>query len=384
MTERELAGRRIVLILNTFEIGGTERQVLLLARYLARDAGAAVEVWGLRNPGPLSDRCEDLGIPTRIVPVRWDAQTGHGPVGLVKLWVALHRARPDAVLSFTAIPNVACGLLAPTATSGCCIWNQRDGGFHIDDSPRARKAIAGADRFIANSEDGRRFLQSVGAPSTRIDVIENGVELPEPEQTRDAWRERLHVAPDAVVCAMVANLNRDKDHETLLAAWATVMSALRDAPVRPVLVLAGAPLDSATRVWSAVDRLGIIDDVRMPGPVDDVAGLLASVEIGVLSSRSEGCPNSVLEAMAAGLPIAATDIQPIRDVVGTDQQRFLSPPGDADALATRLMALIASEDARKILGNVNRLRARERYSVERMGSRFAEVIASVVTGSDRT
>ena len=115
---------------------------------------------------------------------------------------------------------------------------------------------------------------------------------------------------------MVANLHVYKDHATLLRAWQLVVPRLAATGRSAVLVLAGRPESSAPTVSALADELGIAQSVRFAGPVDDVTGLLSAVDLGVLCTRTEGSPNAVLEYMAAGLPIAGTELPAVRECVG--------------------------------------------------------------------
>ena len=110
-----------------------------------------------------------------------------------------------------------------------------------------------------------------------------------------------------------------------------------------------------------VDRNG-----RFAGHITDVPGLLSAVEIGVFSSRSEGCPNGVLECMAAGLAVAGTDIEGVREIVSPNGFHLLAPPGDARELAQVILGLASDPGKRSIIGERNRSRVREHYDAQRM------------------
>jgi glycosyltransferase involved in cell wall biosynthesis len=122
-------------------------------------------------------------------------------------------------------------------------------------------------------------------------------------------------------------------------------------------------------------NLGIQDNVRFLGQVADISILLGAIDLGVFSSRFEGCPNGVLECMAAGLAVVATDIPGIREAVGPSVYRFLVPPGDAEALANKIIELAADPCLRAELGKLNAHRAREVFSLERMGKQTADLIS---------
>jgi glycosyltransferase involved in cell wall biosynthesis len=126
--------------------------------------------------------------------------------------------------------------------------------------------------------------------------------------------------------------------------------------------------------------------------VDDVAGLLGACDMGVLSSRSEGLPNALLESMAAGLPVVATDIAGVREALGIDEDRedrdapgeaCLAPVGDSAAMAQRILALMRVPQQRAALGAANQRRIASHFAVDRMGSRVAMLIADQLAGEVR-
>ncbi|HEV2837062.1 MAG TPA: glycosyltransferase family 4 protein, partial [Pyrinomonadaceae bacterium] len=115
----------------------------------------------------------------------------------------------------------------------------------------------------------------------------------------------------------------------------------------------------------------------------DVSGLLNASDVSVFSSRSEGCPNAVLESMAAGLPVAGTDIQGIREVVGPRGVQFLAPAGDADSLAAVLISLASDPELCARAGAENRSRIRERYDATRMCRETSELLTNIYSENER-
>jgi glycosyltransferase involved in cell wall biosynthesis len=166
---------------------------------------------------------------------------------------------------------------------------------------------------------------------------------------------------------MIANLHANKDHATLLKAWRLITGEQR-----AVLVLAGRHYGAYESLVELTNELGIANNVRFTGYVSDVSGLLSAADLGVFSSRSEGCPNGVLECMAAGLAVAATDVEGIREVLG--DKRFLAPPNDADRLAQIILELAADPELRTTVGAANQKRIKARYNAQRMCEDTANLI----------
>jgi glycosyltransferase involved in cell wall biosynthesis len=179
---------------------------------------------------------------------------------------------------------------------------------------------------------------------------------------------------------MVANLSPFKDHATLLRAWRSVVDAEAGLGGRALLLLAGKPFQPVAPLEALAVDLGVAAHVRFLGQVMDVAGLLAACDVAVLSSPREGMPNAVLEAMASGRPVAGTDNAGIRNAVGSAGAPFLAPPGDAAALAERILRLARNPTLRARIGEAHRHRIAAEFSVERM---CREMVALLEGGLSR-
>jgi glycosyltransferase involved in cell wall biosynthesis len=366
-----LSGRRIVFVLGNLELGGAERQALMLARYLKEHERAHVEVWGLTKTGPVAGICEELGIRSRVL-----SYPLHG-ISLqanVKTCELLRDAKPDILLPYTFTPNVVCGLIWHNTGARLCVWNQRDEGRRP--LPASIEALAAGITpvFVSNSAAGAHFLTGkLGVEAEKVTVIPNGVSLAAPELDRRAWRERLAVDDQCFVACMVANLHANKDHATLLRAWRKFVTEFNER--KALLVLAGRHDGAYESLALLASELKIDDSVRFTGPVSDVSGLLSAVDLGVFSSRSEGCPNAVLESMAARLPVVGTGIAGIRDVVGPAGARFLAAPEDADGLAAAMLTLANDPPLCAEIGENNRERVRNNYDSLRMCKETAALLA---------
>jgi glycosyltransferase involved in cell wall biosynthesis len=376
-----LAGRRIIIVLTELELGGAERQAMLLARFLSEEQKALVEVWGcLGEPGRIATLCEQYGIPWRLVPWPWADTRQERLKRIAKFAWTLRRARPDIILPYLIFPNVVCGQVWRLTGARACIWNQRDEG--IGRMPRAeRRAARQVPLFISNSQGGADFLvDKLGARRERVRVIHNGVTLSPPQAARSEWRERLGLGAGSFVACMVANLTQYKDHDTLLRAWKVVADSLHQQGRSAVLLLAGR-LDSSDSTHHSVKALAydleLGRSVRFLGQVLDLSGLLSAVDLAVFSSRSEGSPNGVLESMAAGLAVAGTDISGISEAVGPEGKRYLAPSGDAAGLAERILMLAEDAGERARLGAKNRARIETEFSPQHM---CEQVLALMIEG----
>lgn len=376
VTSTSLRHKRVVTVLYSLELGGAERQATALARYLSSAEGAQVEVWAFIGPGKAADLCEEYGIAWRLVSaIPWpksDIDVGRSAVTLSR---HLRRFRPDAVLSYLLYPNVVTAFARRFARTPFHLWNQRNPGTEKLPLRLAGLAARSADVCVANSQEGREYLRrTLKVPEKRLKVVPNGVTLSPPVKTRAAWRRDLNIEESSPVACMLANITSYKDYPTLLRAWRLVVDRWGPKPNRPVLLLAGREGDAFEQIRSLVSDLGLENVVWFLGAVDDVASLLNAVEIGVLSSPSEGCPNAVLEYMASGLPVAGSDVAGIRDVLPPEGLPFLSPCGDANGLAVTLEHLLADKDLRLSLGDKNRHWAEHEFSFDAQCRKAASLI----------
>jgi glycosyltransferase involved in cell wall biosynthesis len=378
LSNSTLHGRRIIFVLFNLELGGAERQALILARHLADREGPTVEVWGFNKSGPVAQICETLGLKWRLVSFPFNSGS---PASLRKLARVFRQARPDILLPYTFVPNVVCGLIWKWTGAQACVWNQRDEGVMPFVADWARRAVERTPAFISNSEPGSRFLvDKLNADPLKVRVIKNGIELPLPKDDRSSWRARLEIGGDCFVACMVANLHDNKDHRTLLKAWRRVVSKLDR---RSVLVLAGRHDGAYGSLTALVQELNLNGHVRFAGQVLDVSGLLRASDLGVFSSVTEGCPNGVLESMAAGLAVVGTDIEAIRSVVGPDGSRFLASPKDDEALAAAILKLAHDPDLRVTLGAANQKRVKENYTAAGMCEQAVTVLKELLSSTPR-
>lgn len=368
--------KRILFVFAGSELGGAERQGLLLARFLKEERRADVEIWGLaaERPGKVAELCSEYGIVWRAVSFNWPF-AGINLVREVVKFVRSLKADPlDIILAYTWLPNIVCGLAWKFSGAAYFVWNQRDEGLELKTSISHRLAVRLTPAFVANSIAGRDFLvNTYGIKPEDVSIIHNGVELPPPQEDRSAWRKRLGIGEDDFVACMVANLHSYKDHPTLLKAWRHVLDRCERGQ-RPILILAGRLDSRGEELRRLMDELGLVETVKFIGAVNDVSGLLHAVDLCVYSSVSEGSPNAVLEAMAAGLPVVATDIPGIRDAVGEEGLPFLTPPGDPHAMAERVQTLLTDKELRRHIGAIMRKRAVKEFTPSVMCNKYRNLL----------
>lgn len=371
-----LDSRTIIILLGNWQLGGAERQALLLARHLQNKEGARVEVWGLGRPGRVSNLCELWGLPWKQINLQLGTGLAANALSLIPVIRKIRHAAPDVLLPYTWFPNVLCGLIWRFSGSRTCIWNQRDSGISLD--PKRvihRFAALLTPFFISNSTHASMFLKDrFGVDEKRLAVVPNGVRLEVPRDDRITWRHRLGVDENVFVGCMVANFSLTKDHATAVRAWRLVVDKLASHHRRGMLILAGRDDGTVSLIRPLIRELDLDRDVRILDSVDDVTGLLFSADLGVHCSEAEGCPNSVLEKMAAGLPVVATDNEGVRMVLGEGAETFIAPHQNAEGIAQRILQFALDSEYGTNVGRNNKQRISDCYSVETMCRETARFI----------
>jgi glycosyltransferase involved in cell wall biosynthesis len=341
-------------------VGGATIHVLEMARAMLQRGHDALVLIG--GDGPAGRRLAEEGLPVR--PLRFLRRAVRPDTDLLaffELTAALRDFRPDLVSTHTAkagwIGRAACAWLGVPAIytpHGLPVGDRMPGarGFLF---PAAERVAGGwARAVICVCEHERKLaLAHRIAPPRRLLVIPNGVrEIP------SELRASPGAKPARIGIVSVARFEAPKDHATLLRALA---------------LLAGP----ACRALAA--QLGIAGKVRFLGYSPDVAAVLARAQIFALSSRSEALPRSVLEAMRAGLPVVASNVGGLSELVDNGGNGALVPRGDAEALSAALAGLIVDAPRRLQLGMAARLTYEARFRLEYMIEKTAAVYEMALT-----
>jgi glycosyltransferase involved in cell wall biosynthesis len=292
----------------------------------ARCGGFGYEAFPLPHAGP-------LGLPATL---RW-ARRRLAELGPDLLQVYL----PHALILSAALPRPA----------GTVSVLSHQHGMHFQAT--GRRLAARADRFagrrmdhvVACSEAVRAFLvESYRYPPERVSCIRNG------------WSgtplKLRHDPHPTIVCT--ANFRAQKGHTVLIEAFSAVARQIPDA--RLVLLGDGAELPAARRL---IRERGLSERVELPGPQADVWPWLARAHVFALASHYEPLGIAVLEAMAAGLPVVATDVDGIKELVMPGVTGKLVPPGDAEAMTRALIEVLSDPGAAMQMGTAGRAAAEE-------------------------
>lgn len=378
-----LRGRRVTFVLGTLSLGGAERQALQFARYLMAEHGVVVRMVGLSAKGEVAAVCDAAGIPWELIRFRWPCRKSSLVRTLPPLAATLRRGTPHALLAYTTWANVGCGLIWRFTGARVCIWNQRS----VGDPPRSPVATLAARLtpvFQSNSRHATAHLAAtLRIAPARIRVIPNGIALAPPQADRHSWRARLGLTTHDFAVGTLAHFRREKDHETLLRAWRLVCNGWPADRGAPVLLLAGRDGGTEATVRARIDALGLAASVRVLGEVADVSGFLGALDLAVLSTHGEGLPNAVLESMASGLAVLATDVDGVREALGAHAEDCLVPPGDVNAWVRAIRRATADSAWRSRTGEANRVRAEQVFAAASTCRASAEALAAALERGGR-
>jgi glycosyltransferase involved in cell wall biosynthesis len=256
---------------------------------------------------------------------------------------------------------------------GDCVW-QQTARFGLS----IRKRCQGASGFIAPSDAIALELREAGFPVERIARIDNGVAIPPPQSpaSRQAARAALGEAnhdlrlePNAPLAVYTGRLHADKGLLDLVNAWRPI--AERWPAARLWLVGEGPQREELFRRISDLD---LRYRICLPGAFDDTEQVLEAADMFILPSYSEGMSLSLLEAMAAGIPVVASDIAGNRALVTHDQSGLLVPARDVRGLSAAIVRLMEQPAIRSSLGSRARQEVQAKYSLEKMGREHLELI----------
>jgi glycosyltransferase involved in cell wall biosynthesis len=353
---------RLVFLLQDLKFGGTQRQTLELARRLD-PARFQVEVWMLMAGDDLVPVARDWGIP-----LIWLArQNWVGPLSLLNLWRRLRRGSVDLLMLLTTVPNIWGKLLGRLARVPIIISNCRGG---LPNRQYEKWLWPLGDHIISNSlAEAHLLTGSYGIPSHRVTVILNGVD-PEFFQPPRAGRS------GSPVILSVGRLEPKKDQGTLIEAFRLVAT---EHPEAKLCLVGNGTLRE--HLLNLAARLGLAERVKILPGRTNLLPLFQETTVFALSSVMEGMPNVVLEAMATGLPVVATRVGGVPEVVSPGRTGWLVPPSDVPALAAAISQLLFAPETCQAFGQAGREQALlKKFSLDAMVSSHEELFQELLTG----
>jgi glycosyltransferase involved in cell wall biosynthesis/peptidoglycan/xylan/chitin deacetylase (PgdA/CDA1 family) len=345
----------IAVFVDRYSPGGTQRQMIELLSRLDRRRFEVHPVC-FHTEGLWFQRVTDLGDEVALFPIYGFRQPQ--TFRQLRAFARWCREKRIQVLQTCELYSNIFGLPGGSLASVPVRIGSRRGFVEPPGLQRLQRAsYAAAHRVVANSQAAAERLRLEGVPDHKIVVIPNGIDpgifLPRECSSR----------PRRI--AMVACLRQEKRIDVLISAVPRIVARYPDAE----FLIVGEGTCRA-ELSSLAHHLGVVNHVRFLGHRDDVPAVLAEADMFVLPSRSEAFPNSVMEAMAAGLPVVGSAVGGIPELVAEGRTGHLVPPGDAGALADAVLGLMDHPDRAAAFGRAGRRRVEETYSFDRMVGQF--------------
>jgi len=347
--------KRVVFFIVTLGMGGAERQLFLLTTRLKDHGWDPLVV--TQTDGYWGDRLRAQRIPVINIRGLWKLSSLRSLPKLLR--------SPDLAVSWG--PSLAGS--AYTRLHGkrlpMLFVEQGDGRATLTRTDKPvltlirHHALAGANSQPALD---RLLASGVFEPDWAGAVLENGIEIPDPQLSRwqSSLREELNIAPDAPVVGMIGNLREAKNLHMFLRVARRVHDAHPEAVF--VQVGRGAPTDEEEKLLDSLPS-GL---VRFAGPRDNGAVLAGSFDVYTLTSRHEGLPNVILESMAWGIPVVATDVGQVPLVITNGENGYHVPVDDDEAMAAHVIRLLGDAEERRALGTEAKKLIQQRFGVDHM------------------
>jgi len=357
------SGIKVLQVVWSLEVGGMERVVVHLLKGLPAQ-GCAAEVVTLGGAGGMA---QDLGPGVK----HWELNKAPGlDLKLARSLARLVRTTGADVLHAHNTVSQLYAVMASLFTRCPVVVTLHGANYGGSERHRRLRRILAA-RCAATacvSQDALAAARDLDhIPASRLHLVYNGIDVQEmsaAREERQAARQELGLGPADRAVISVGRLSHEKDYATLLRALAALPGP------RLLLVGHGPARGELERLTG---ELGLGERVAFLGERSDVPRLLAACDLFALSSLTEGISMALLEAMAGGLPVAATAVGGTPELVIPGETGLLVPPGDPAALAQAMGALLADPERSQAYGQAGARRVAERFSLEAMAKAYVEL-----------
>ena len=349
---------KTVFVAPNLRVGGFERQWSLLVPGLARK-GVGTEVFTLDDTGRFFDELAEQGIPVHCLELHgsWNL------LGAVRAARVVAAGEPDVIVSVGVSAHVV-GQLASRRARTPHVAAIHSIPAHPESFTTRRRMIV---RMFASDVAATTavtpsqidFIRALGFDEHRTHVIPNGVASARPRATREETRNGLGVGADEFAAVLIASLRPEKRVERFVQAITAARQT--DPRIRGLIAGDGPELEALRALCEASDGA-----VEMLGSRPDTADVIEAADVVCLTSDAEALPLVLLEAMAGGRPVVATNVGGVQDAVVDGETGRLVAPADVEGFSAALLELAANPELAKRFGEVGRRRQRELFTVDRM------------------
>ena len=365
---------RILFVSTSSTLGGAEKTLYALATLLDGKKHQVAGVVSLKTEGHYAKRLREQGVKVQSLGVTGAPR----PADAKRLAAIIERERPDLVHAVMYQAIQLCRMAKPRVSFP----------FKLVSSPRVnyrsrswwtllvdRWLKERDDLLIAECEASRRvLLKRLGYDSSKVVTIRNGVDLagwPSSKLDRQKKRLELRLSATDVLIGAIGRLDRQKGFSTLIEA----MSRLKGSSLRCAILGEGPERAS---LEALVRKHHLEKSVWLLGEKGDIPSWLSAFDLYCLPSLWEGLPNSLLEAMALGLPVVASAVDGVPEAVPDGRDGMLVPPGQPTALAAVLRKLVDDPARRAALGKSAQAVVAERFTLRRMLTEYESAYSALL------
>lgn len=355
-------------LIGSLQVGGANRTLVELANGLDENR-YDVTIWTILPDNPLATDLDDE-VDHRSL----DARGKYDLPAALTFCRMLRRKQPDLLQSFLFFDNML-ARVGSLVSSMPVITGVRA----VPQEPSRvreflnRQTIPFSTHIVSNSEEGADLAVRRGAAPTDVSVILNGRDIQTYREATPPPRGPLGLDPESTLVGTVGRLIERKGCYDLLDSWSTV----QEAHPRTELLFVGDGPERSGLEQRARD-LGVAESVHFLGFRDDVPELLALLDLFVFPSHFEGLPGALIEAMAAGLPIVATDAVGNEELITDERTGLLVPVRDIKALGEGMIRALTDETMAEELGEAAARTAHQEYTIDQMVSSFSSLYDSLL------
>lgn len=332
---------------------GGQQQVL----YLVEGLKSYDNIVACPPQSPLEERAKASGL--RVLPVRMRGEWDFLAISQLRKIIRRNRIR---IVHLHSPHAHALGLLGAKLAGSCRVVISRRVDFHIGNNILSRMKYLRADKIIAISQRVKQVLMADGVPGDKIAVVYSGVDIGKFQNVEgDYLFSELGIDRDKPIIGNIAALAWHKDHKTLIEAARIVVDRF---PGVIFLIVGDGPLYREIEVL--IRSLHLEEQVKLLGFRRDVPEILSILSLFVLSSSWEGLGTSLLDAFASRIPVVATNVGGIPEVVENGRNGILVPPGNPHALAEAIMRLLQDRVLAGRLGKEGFRLVRGKFNVQKM------------------
>lgn len=362
--------KRILYGITKSNFGGAQRYVLALASAAQKQGHRVAVLCG--QEGSLTHRLRSEGVEVISLPyLGRDISPLHDIRSFLEIMHTLHEWRPD-ILHINSSKMGALGSLAARTMRVPTIVFTAHGWAFNEDRPLWQKpfikllhwlTILLSHKTICVSAKSLQDVRHWPFISKKLTVVRNGLS-PFPLLEVSAARKYLSLPPDtSLVVGALSELHHSKGLDILLEAWAHFLQG--ESHENALLVIVGSG-EARPYLEKLARELGVGERVVFAGFIEDARAYLKALDIFVIPSRTEGLPFSLLEAGYASLPVIATSVGGMPEVIGDDENGLLVPPGDVSSLSAALERLASDSRLRQVLGSKLHASVNTLFSEKRM------------------